>query len=185
MVARYSLESRMEVIWGDITSLRVDAVVNAAKSSLQGGGGVDGLIHWAARSRLLEACRRLGECPMGEARITPGFNLPARFIIHTVGPVYGIDPEPERILAGCYRNSLRLAIDHGLRTIAFPAISCGGFRFPVARACPIAIGTVAEILRREASPEKVLFVVHSLEHYEIYREVLQGILDGEEPQFSL
>lgn len=180
MVTRYSLEGRMEVIWGDITSLRVDVVVNAAKSSLQGGGGVDGLIHWAAGSRLLEACRQLGECPMGAARITPGFDLPARFIIHTVGPVYGLDPEPERILADCYRNSLHLAIDHGLRTIAFPAISCGSYRFPVARACPIAIGTVADILRRESLPEKVLFVVHSLEHYEIYRTVLQDILDGEE-----
>jgi O-acetyl-ADP-ribose deacetylase len=185
MVARYSLEGRMEVIWGDITSLRVDAVVNAAKSSLEGGGGVDGLIHWTAGSRLLEACRQLGECPMGEARITPGFNLPARFIIHTVGPVYGLDPEPERILADCYRNSLRLAIEEGLRTIAFPAISCGSYRFPVARACPIAIGTVAEILRREALPEKVLFVVYSLEQYEIYRKVLQGVLHGEEKRITL
>lgn len=164
--------ARMELAWKDITTLEVDAIVNAANPGLQGGGGVDGSIHWAAGSELLEACRGLGGCPTGEARLTPGFRLPARFVIHTVGPVYGLDPHAEDLLRACYRNSLLLAVEHRLASVAFPAISCGVYRFPVEKACAIAIETVRDFLMTHALPEKVIFAVYSLAHYEIYRATL-------------
>src|SRR5512139_3088442 len=121
---------------GDITQIGVDAIVNAANPTLLGGTGVDGMIHWAAGSQLLEECRAIGRCPTGEARITKGYNLPARHIIHTVGPVYPIEREhaPE-LLAACYRNSLQLAAKHGVASIAFPAISCGVYGYPAEEAC--------------------------------------------------
>lgn len=166
---------RIQLLWEDITRLKVDAIVNAANSSLLGGAGVDGDIHWAAGSRLTDECRHLGGCPTGEARITGGYKLPARYVIHTVGPVYGLDPEPERLLAACYRNCLQLAVDHGIRTIAFPAISCGAYRFPVQKACRIALDTITDFLTQDQTIDKVYLVVYSAEHYEIYSACLETL----------
>ena len=145
---------------GDITKLPVDAIVNAANTTLLGGGGVDGAIHRAAGPDLLAECRTLGGCPPGEAKITRGYNLPARFVIHTVGPVWsgGTCGEPQ-ILANCYRNSLRLALENGVQTIAFPAISCGAYRYPVADAARIAVQTASEFSRDNNSVAEVTFVV--------------------------
>ncbi len=150
--------ARIEVVQADITKLAVDAIVNAANRSLLGGGGVDGAIHRAAGPDLLAACRTLGGCETGQAKITPGFRLPARFVIHTVGPIYddGTRGEPD-LLASCHRESLRLAVANGARTIAFPAISCGVYGYPIPDAARIAIGTVAGFLAKEASIEQVIF----------------------------
>jgi O-acetyl-ADP-ribose deacetylase (regulator of RNase III) len=135
------------VIKGDITTLDVDAIVNAANRALCGGGGVDGAIHDAAGPELVAACRPLGPCPTGEARITPGFRLPARWVIHTVGPVWdGGDRREAELLASCYRESLRLATEKGLTSVAFPAISTGAYRFPLRGACEIAARTVRAVL---------------------------------------
>ena len=169
------LFQRIEIRWDDITRLSVDAIVNPANSSLLGGEGVDGAIHWAAGSGLLEECRRLGGCPTGEARLTGGYDLPARFVIHTVGPVYGLDPEPEKLLASCYLHCLQLAEDKGLRTIAFPAISCGVYRYPVEKACPVALDVILRFLAEHASIEKVILVVYSANHYQVYRECLERL----------
>jgi O-acetyl-ADP-ribose deacetylase (regulator of RNase III) len=150
---------RIEVIGGDITALEVDAIVNAAKSSLAGGGGVDGSIHAAAGPGLLEECLQLGGCETGSAKMTAGHALPARFVIHTVGPVWrGGGNNEETLLASCYRTSLELAVAAGARSVAFPAISCGVYGFPVGRAAEIALGEVASFLATDDRLERVLMV---------------------------
>ena len=149
---------RMTIVEGDITRLEVDAIVNAANESLRGGGGVDGAIHAAAGPALLAACKTLGGCPTGEARITRGYLLPAGHIIHTVGPIWqGGGEGEEGLLEGCYRNSLQLARENDLASIAFPAISTGVYRFPPERAAEIAVTTVAGFLGADGSVERVLF----------------------------
>jgi O-acetyl-ADP-ribose deacetylase (regulator of RNase III) len=147
------------VVRADITQLAVDAIVNAANPSLLGGGGVDGAIHRAAGPDLVAACRPLKGCPIGSAKITPGFRLPARFVIHAVGPVWhGGDHGEEALLASCYRTALGLAEQHGLRSIAFPAISCGVYRFPSALAASIAVQTVRQTLPDCPTVQQVLLV---------------------------
>lgn len=165
----------MRVVQGDITQLDVDAIVNAANSSLLGGGGVDGAIHRAAGPGLLEECRRIGGCPTGQARITGGHDLKARHVIHTVGPVYA-DGETgeERQLRSCYRSSLRLAEEADVRSIALPCISTGAYGYPKAEACEIAVTAVSEWLHSHALPETVVFCCFSAEDAALYRERLGG-----------
>src|ERR1041385_5324637 len=169
------MNKKIEVFTGDITKLNVDAIVNAANSSLLGGGGVDGAIHRAAGPDLVAECETLGGCRPGEAKITRGYLLPAHFVIHTVGPVWsgGNRGEPET-LANCYRNSLRLAAENGLKTIAFPAISCGAYRYPIADASQIAVETTREFLRDNDSITEITFVVSSDEIEAAYRPLLSS-----------
>ena len=151
--------SRVEAIEGDIIQLSVDAIVNAANSSLRGGGGVDGAIHRAAGPQLLQECITLGGCPAGQAKITKGHRLPARFVIHTVGPVWkGGDHNEDSLLADCYRNSLKLAVENGIKTIAFPAISTGAYGYPMDRAATIAAAQVAAFLALDQTIQKVYLV---------------------------
>ena len=166
-------EDRIKLIQGDITRLAVDAIVNAANRSLLGGGGVDGAIHRAAGPGLLEECRGLGGCETGQAKITAGHNLPARHVIHAVGPVWhgGGRNEPE-LLASCYRASLALAAERGLQTIAFPAISCGVYGYPIPDACRIAVAEARRFLERESSVREVTFVSFGREIHEAYQESL-------------
>lgn len=164
---------RIELYKGDITKLKVDAIVNAANTSLLGGGGVDGAIHRAAGPELLEFNRKLGGCKTGEAKISPGFNLPAKFIIHTVGPVWnGGKHNEDKLLADCYINSLKLAVENKIKSMAFPAISTGIYRFPLERATKIAVTEVKKFLEKNDTIEKVIFVCFDEETYEIYKSVL-------------
>jgi O-acetyl-ADP-ribose deacetylase (regulator of RNase III) len=167
---------RLGLLRGDITKLEVDAIVNAANTTLLGGGGVDGAIHRAAGPQLLAECRTLGGCSTGEAKLTRGYNLPARFVIHTVGPVWrgGTSGEPE-LLANCYRNSLALAAAQGIKTMAFPAISCGAYGYPVADAARIAVETSRDVLDDQGLDVSVLFVVASEQILGVYQEVLDAI----------
>jgi O-acetyl-ADP-ribose deacetylase (regulator of RNase III) len=166
----------IEVVEADITRLGVDAIVNAANSSLLGGGGVDGAIHRAAGPRLLEACRPLGGCPTGRARITPGFDLPARWVVHAVGPVWqGGGAGEDDLLAGCYLSSLMLASLYDARSVAFPAISTGAFGFPVERAAGIAVRTVAGYLEQDAAIARVLLVCRGERALEAFRRAVATV----------
>ena len=168
-----SSSAKIEIVRGDITKVDVDAIVNAANTTLLGGGGVDGAIHRAAGAELVAECRTLGGCEPGKAKITRGYCLPARFVIHTVGPIWrgGKHGEPET-LADCYRNSLQLAVENGIKTIAFPAISCGAYGYPVEEAAQIAAKTTREFLAKADRLEKVIFVLWGEEIYEAYRQLL-------------
>lgn len=162
--------NKIGIVRGDITKLDVDAIVNAANSSLLGGGGVDGAIHRAAGPKLLEECRTLGGCKPGEAKITRGYNLPARFVIHTVGPVWsGGNRGEQQILADCYRNSLQLVVQNGIKSIAFPAISCGAYGYPISDAAQIATKTVRDFVRANDQVEKVIFVLNTNEILSAYQ----------------
>jgi O-acetyl-ADP-ribose deacetylase (regulator of RNase III) len=164
--------NKIEILRGDITKLEVDAIVNAANTTLLGGGGVDGAIHRAAGPELLAECRTLGGCRPGEAKITRGYRLPARFVIHTVGPVWrgGKQDEP-RILADCYRNSLQVAVENEIKTIAFPAISCGAYGYPIDEAAQIAFETAREFLATSDEIQRVIFVVWGNDVYDAYTKV--------------
>jgi len=167
------MENRMEAVQGDITKMKVDAIVNAANSSLLGGGGVDGAIHRAAGTELVAECATLGGCATGEAKITRGYRLPAKHVIHTVGPVWhGGTHDEDKLLANCYRNSLRIAAEHGLKTIAFPAISTGIYGFPSERACRIAVEAVREFLAGHPAVEKVSFVCFDSLTFGLYKKAL-------------
>ncbi len=166
------MNNKIEIHKGDITKLKVDAIVNAANTSLLGGGGVDGAIHRAAGPELLEYNRRLGGCRTGEAKMSPGFNLPAKYIIHTVGPIWnGGKNNEDQLLENCYNNSLKLADENNIKSIAFPAISTGVYGFPLERATKIAVKTVKQFLKEESSIEKVIFVCFSEHDYNVYKEV--------------
>jgi O-acetyl-ADP-ribose deacetylase len=168
------MSNRIELIQADITKLKVDAIVNAANSSLMGGGGVDGAIHRAAGQQLAEECKTLGGCKTGQSKITKGYDLPAKYVIHTVGPVWnGGDKEEDQKLASCYQTSLELAVQHGLKTIAFPSISTGAYRFPFNMACEIALDTIKSFLKNDDTIEKVYLVVFSDSDLAQYRRVIE------------
>ena len=163
----------IEVLQGDITKLKVDAIVNAANRSLLGGGGVDGAIHRAAGRSLLDECKTLNGCETGQSKITKGYNLPAKYVIHTVGPVWSGGNKQEReLLKSCYYTALELARENNIKTIAFPSVSCGVYCFPIEEACKIAISTVKEYLNNYDGFEKVIFINPSEDIVEIYEKIL-------------
>ena len=167
------MPERIAIIRGDITKQKVDAIVNAANSSLVAGGGVDGAIHHAAGPGLAEECRRLKGCEKGEAKITKGYNLPARWVIHTVGPVWhGGRKDEDEILARCYRSCFKLADQHKIRTLAFPSISTGAYRYPMEQAARTAVETVRGELAKPTTVELVRFVCFSAEDLQVYQEIL-------------
>jgi O-acetyl-ADP-ribose deacetylase (regulator of RNase III) len=167
--------SGIQIQQGDITKLAVDAIVNAANKSLLGGGGVDGAIHRAAGPDLLAECRTLGGCPTGEARLTKGYRLPAKYVIHTVGPVYKGKPGDAQLLTACYRNSLELAGRHNVATIAFPAISCGVYGYPIEEACKIAVDTCREGLKLHPGLQTVIFVLFSKSDRLVYQRYIEHL----------
>lgn len=170
------VKDRIEILKGDITKQEVDAIVNAANTSLLGGGGVDGAIHRAAGPELLEETKKIGGCPTGEARVTRGYLLPAKWVIHTVGPIWkGGGSNEDHLLANCYKNSLRAAKDLGVKTIAFPSISTGAYRFPLKRATQIAMKETKSFLESDETLSKVLFVCFGDEVYQTYREVFREV----------
>ncbi len=172
------MSERILIVKGDITQQKVDAIVNAANHTLLGGGGVDGAIHDAAGPKLLEDCRALGGCATGEAKITKGHKLPAAWIIHTVGPVWsgGLCDE-DKALANCYRSSLRLAKEYGVRILAFPSISTGAYRFPVGRAARIALREIAAFLRANQIPEEVRIVCFDQGTHDTYQAAFDAVVD--------
>ncbi|GAJ09143.1 unnamed protein product, partial [marine sediment metagenome] len=171
-----NLRERIGFVEGDITKMDVDAIVNAANTSLLGGGGVDGAIHRAAGPELLSETRKIGGCPTGEARVTKGYLLPAKWVIHTVGPIWsGGDRDEDKLLANCYRNSLEAAIEIGAVTVAFPSISTGAYRFPMERAINIALRETKSFLQANQSIKKVIFVCFGREVYNKYQEVFKEV----------
>jgi O-acetyl-ADP-ribose deacetylase (regulator of RNase III) len=175
------MEGRITILRGDITKQEVDAVVNAANPSLLGGGGVDGAIHAAAGPLLLDECRKLGGCPTGEAKVTRGYKLPARWVIHTVGPVWsGGARNEDEFLAKCYRNSLRVAHEQGIRRIAFPSISTGAYGFPVERAAGIALREIDRFLAHHEIPAEVRMICFDEGTREVYFRALENLRDTRE-----
>jgi len=165
--------TEVEILKGDITKLKVDAIVNAANRSLLGGGGVDGAIHRAAGKELLAECQTLNGCETGQSKITKGYNLPAKYVIHTVGPVwYGGNKNERELLKSCYLTALNLAKDNGIKTIAFPAISCGVYRFPLEEACNIAMNTVKEFISNNDCIEKIIFIDINDIIIDIYNQII-------------
>jgi len=165
--------NKIELIKGDITKLQIDAIVNAANTSLLGGGGVDGAIHRAAGKELVQECRMLNGCKTGDAKITKGYKLPAKFVIHTVGPVWnGGNKNEEELLASCYRRSLEVAEENGIQSIAFPCISTGIYRFPMDKAALTAVGEVKKFLEKDTGIEQVVFCTFDSENYQIYQKIL-------------
>lgn len=172
------INNKIFVIQGDITKQNVDAIVNAANTFLLGGGGVDGTIHNAAGDELLEECKKLNGCDTGDAKITKGYKLPAKWVIHTVGPIWrGGKNREDELLASCYRRCLELAEENSIRTIAFPAISTGVYSFPLERATKIAVSEVSSFLQRNSSIEQVIFVCFSKSAYECYLKVIKEIIN--------
>lgn len=170
------LRDRIEIVEGDITKMEVDAIVNAANTSLLGGGGVDGAIHRTAGPELLAETRKIGGCPTGEARVTKGYRLPAKWVIHTVGPIWsGGNRDEDELLASCYRNSFKAAIKIGAVTIAFPSISTGAYRFPMERATNIALSETKSFLLANQSIKKVVFVCFGSEVHKKYQEVFREV----------
>jgi len=166
------MKAEIKIIKGDITKVKVDAIVNATNKTLLGGGGVDGAIHRAAGPELLEECKKLGGCETGEAKITRGYNLPAKYVIHTVGPIWqGGEYNEEENLASCYKNSLKLAVENNIKSIAFPSISTGAYGFPIEKAAPIALREVKNFLEKNKAIEQVIFVLFSETDFQIYQNL--------------
>ena len=172
IIANRNILDKLKIVQGDITKLKIDAIVNAANKLLLGGGGVDGAIHRAAGPELLNYCKTIGGCPTGQAVISPGYNLPARYVIHTVGPVYKGRKKDKVLLANCYKNSLNLAADNNLTSIAFPAVSCGVYGYPIEEACSIAVNTVCNFLKNSTKINIVIFVLFSLKHCKVYTDYI-------------
>ncbi len=174
------MKEKIKIVQGDITKLKVDAIVNAANNSLLGGGGVDGAIHRAAGPELLNETRKIGGCPTGEARVSKGYHLPAKWVIHTVGPVWkGGGQNEEKLLADCYRNSLQAAVKKGARTVAFPAISAGVYRFPLERATEIAITETMKFLEKDDLLDQIVFVCFGKTAMDVYQAVSSRLITSQ------